>query len=125
VSFGLVVVKSRVARAAATLLAVALVAAVLVTSAVAATSVGRQTKRQAEIRLLRSTKALAKLSPTFIDPRTRLLRSNTRAVCSGVGRSVGASYHRFRCVVSYRENRLLVAYTAVGRRGWALKKIVS
>lgn len=116
---------SRVARVGAAVLAAGLIAAVSVTSAVAATGVGRQTKRQAEIRLLRSAHAIGKLSPTFVDPRTRLLRSNTRAVCNGVGRPVNAAYHRFHCVVSYRDSRLLVTYTVRGKHGWVLTKIVS
>ncbi len=119
----------RVARTATTIAATALVAVALVATApssASSSSVSLQTKRQAEVGLLRAARVLGKLSPRFIDPHTRLVRSNTHAVCSGASAPVHATFHRFRCVVTYRTSRLVVSYTALGRYGGAMvRKIVS
>ena len=121
--------KPPVAGTAAAVVAVALVVVALVATApssASSSSVPRQTKRQAEVGLLRAARELGKLSPRFIDPRTRLVRSNTRAVCTGMGAPVHGTFHRLHCVVTYRTSRLIVSYTVLGRYGGAmLHKIVS
>ena len=115
--------------AVATLVAAALVAVALVAvapSSASSSALARQTKRQAEIGLLRAARVLGKLDPGFIDRRTRLVRSNTHAVCSGIGTPAHGTFHRLRCVVTYRSDRLIVSYTVLGRYGGAtLRKIVS
>jgi hypothetical protein len=85
----------------------------------------RQTKAQAEITLLHATKALAALSPRLIDPRTRLVRTNTRAVCKGLGRARHGKYLRFRCVIANGRLRFLVSYVAFGQNGRVLRKIAN
>jgi hypothetical protein len=118
----------RIALAVTTLAAVLATAIVFAGGAGARTSghhVWRQSKRQAEVTLLHATTALKRLEPRLIDPRTHLVRTNTRAVCTGVGRGVNGAYTRFRCLISYRTQRILVAYRVLGTNGASLKKIAS
>src|SRR6188472_1942066 len=61
-----------------------------------------QTKKQAEVNVLRTLTREWKNRrlPGIIDPRTHLLRDNTEAVCRGRGRRSGPRrYPRFTCVV--------------------------
>jgi len=83
----------------------------------------RQSKRQAEVTLLHATRALKRLDERLIDPRTHLVRTNTRAVCTGVSQRVAGKYTGFRCLISYRKQRILVAYHVMGTDGAALKEI--
>jgi hypothetical protein len=85
----------------------------------------RQTKRQAEITLLRASKALAALSPRLVDPRTHLVRTNTRAVCRGLGLAQKGMFVRFRCVIANGNARFLVSYVAFGQDGKILRKIAT
>jgi hypothetical protein len=85
----------------------------------------RQTKRQAELTLLRASKALAALSPRLVDPRTRLVRTNTRVICKGLGRAQNGMFVRFRCVIANGNARFLVSYVAFGQDGKTLRKIAT
>ncbi len=85
----------------------------------------RQTKRQVEITLLRASKALAALSPRLVDPSTHLVRTNTRAVCKGLGLPQKSMFVRFRCVIANGNARFLVSYVAFGQDGKILRKIAT
>ena len=81
-----------------------------------------QTKRQAEVNLLRAIPNKAKTwrMPGLIDAGTRLLADNTEAVCHGRGaRHVGNRYVRFVCVVRPHVHKgrqgLYVTYRVVPR----------
>jgi hypothetical protein len=89
------------------------------------TPLKRQTKRQAEITLLHAGRALAALSPRLVDPRTRLVRTNTRAVCKGLGRGKNGMFVRFRCLIANGNARFLVSYVAFGQNGRILRKIAT
>jgi hypothetical protein len=82
-------------------------------------------KRQAEITLLHAGRALAALSPRLVDPRTRLVRTNTRAVCKGLGKGQKGMFVRFRCLIANGNARFLVSYVAFGQNGRILRKIAT
>lgn len=85
----------------------------------------RQSKRQAEVTLLHATKALKRLDSNLIDPHTHLVHTNTRAVCTGIGKPVKHRFNTFRCLISYKRRRILVGYVALGPDGASLKKLAS
>jgi hypothetical protein len=109
--------------AVAVLATAAGIALVLAAGASASRMPTRLTNRQVEIALLSTPRRLAKLAPALIDPRTRLLRTNTRATCRGLGAPIRAGYRSFRCVVSHARTRLLLRYTMVGRFGATLTRL--
>jgi hypothetical protein len=76
-----------------------------------------QTPRQAQIVILSAPRRLARIAAQLVDPRTRLVRSNTQAVCRGVGRPVRGTFHILRCTIRHGRTRVVVRYTAVGRYG--------
>jgi len=68
----------------------------------------RQTSAQAEVHVLRIVARSwnpARIS-RIVDPRTRVIRTNTQAVCLGRGTSRRAGYSRFVCVVRPARHRL-------------------
>jgi hypothetical protein len=130
----IMVVKSRIRRAArlwlgfgsfVTAIAVVLAIAVPALASNAQTPLKRQTKRQAEITLLHARRALAALSPRLVDPHTRLVRTNTRAVCKGLGQGQNGMFVRFRCLIANGDARFLVSYVAFGQNGRILRKIAT
>lgn len=108
-----------------TALAVALAIVVPALASNAQTPLKRQTKRQAEITLLHAGRALAALSPRLVDPHTRLVRTNTRAVCKGLGQGQKGMFVRFRCLIANGNARFLVSYVAFGQNGRILRKIAT
>jgi len=105
--------------------ALALAIVVPALASTAQTPLNRQTKRQAEITLLHAGRALAALSPRLVDPRTRLVRTNTRAVCKGLGKGQKGMFVRFRCLIANGNARFLVSYVAFGQNGRILRKIAT
>ena len=86
-------------RAAAVL---TIVAAVGIPASATARIESGQTKRQAEVNVLRTVQHRwgARRLPGLVNPKTHLLLDNTEAVCRGVGRvRPGRLYARFTCVV--------------------------
>jgi len=87
-----------------------------------ATSVPAHTKKQAEVNVLRviATTRKARRLPSLVNPRTRLLRNNTEAMCDGRGsRPAPNRYSRFVCVVRPHVHAarqgLYVSYRALPR----------
>ena len=79
-----------------------LVLALAVPSAAATARVQGDTKRQAEVNVLRTVprKWRELRLPGIVNPRTHLLLDNTEAVCRGIGRGRHRRrYARFTCVV--------------------------
>jgi hypothetical protein len=76
-----------------------------------------QTPRQAQIVILSAPRRLERIAPQLIDPSTRLVRSNTQAICRGVGRPVRGTFHTLRCTIRHGSTRVVVRYTAVGHYG--------
>lgn len=107
------------------LLLTVLVAGVATPQAVGGTagSTDRQLRRTAEIILLSAPRRLGRLAPALVDPKTQLLRTNTRASCRGLGTPVDRKYHVFRCVVTHAATRVVLRYTAVGRYGARLERL--
>jgi hypothetical protein len=84
-----------------TLFAIVLIATAAQASA-AAHRVPVQTKRQAEVHVLRIAARSWKASrmPGLVNPHTHMLANNSQAVCHGQGRRrSGGLYARFVCVV--------------------------
>jgi hypothetical protein len=104
----------------AVLAAVLLVPLVLV--AVASSAPTGHSKRQAEVNLLRSTRVLERWRVGLIDPRTKSVKSNTVAVCSGHGRGVNGRHALFTCRVRGERMVVTVRYAAY-HRGFALRKL--
>jgi hypothetical protein len=85
----------------------------------------RQTKAQAEVTLLRANKAVLRLDRHLVDPRTHLVRTNTRIICHGRGTSNHGMFLLFRCVIGNGNRRFLVSYVAFGQDGRVLRKIAT
>ena len=90
-----------------------------------------QTKKQAEVNVLRTLahEWRKRRLPGIIDPRTHLVRDNTEAVCRGRGRRSGPRrYTRFTCVVRphvhTRRQGLYLTYRAQPRGNFTLRWIV-
>ena len=82
--------------------ATAVLALGLLTSTATAALVATQTKKQAEVNVLRALPGLWKPSRLhgLVNPRTHLLADGTEAICHGKGhRHAGARFTRFVCVV--------------------------
>src|SRR5512133_593504 len=74
----------------------------LLASTATAALVATQTKKQAEVNVLRALPRLWKPSRLhgLVNPRTHLLAAGTDAICRGKGhRHAGARFTRFVCVV--------------------------
>jgi hypothetical protein len=104
---------------------VLLAAAVLAAASPAwsARAANRQTPRQAELNLLQSPRILGKWSASFVDPATKLLRSNIVVRCAGVGRQVAGSFHTLRCTVTRAPWRVRLRYVALGRYGFIAQRV--
>jgi hypothetical protein len=90
-----------------------------------------QTKRQAEVNVLRAVARAWKTRPLpgIINPRTHLLLDNTEAVCRGRGRPRGPKrYKRFTCVVRpyvhKRRQGLYLSYRTRPRGKFTIRWIV-
>jgi hypothetical protein len=103
------------------LLAVAVLAAA--SPAWSARAANRQTPRQAELNLLQSPRILGKWRPSFVDPATKLLRSNVVVRCAGIGRPVAGSFHTLRCAVTLAPWRVRLRYVALGRYGFIAQRV--
>jgi hypothetical protein len=82
-----------------------------------------QSKRQAELNLLRAPKALGRIDKRLLDPRTHWFRNNTRAVCSGRGARRGLEWPRFVCTVSVGKTSVAVLYLAQRRNGFEIRRL--
>jgi hypothetical protein len=89
--------------------------------AIAAPGAG-QTKRQAEVNVLRALPHMrpARRLPDLVNPRTHLLRDNTEAICHHRGRrGPGNRYRRFVCIVRphvhIRQQGLYARYRVLSR----------
>jgi hypothetical protein len=82
-----------------------------------------QSRRVAEVRVLRSAALLARWQPSMVDKSTGLVRSNVLVRCTGTGKTRSGRYHTFRCIVAYGHNRLAVSYVARPRGTCLLTKI--
>jgi hypothetical protein len=90
-----------------------------------ATALGppRHTPRQAQTNVLRASRVLGRFSPALLDPRTKLLKNNSTAVCIGHGKARRAAYSTFTCVVKNGRLRVAVRYLAQSHNGFELKRI--
>ena len=91
-------------RVAATIL-IAAVLALPAFSAAAAAAAPVHSKRQAEHNVLKTPFVAA------------YVEDNTRAICTGVGRHVGARYSTFECRVTHFQGGLLVVRYIAGAAG--------
>ncbi|MBA3245897.1 MAG: hypothetical protein H0T61_12085 [Actinobacteria bacterium] len=91
--------------------------------AATSTSVARHSKQQAEINLLHASKVLASWRAGLVDPRTKLLRGNTTAVCQGRGRPIQARFPRFACAIRNRTHIVSVRYLAQSKGGFEVRKL--
>lgn len=82
-----------------------------------------QSRRVAEVNVLRSAARLARWQPILVDRATGLVRSNVRVRCTGTGKGRNGRFHTFRCIVAYGHNRLAVSYVARARGKCLLTKI--
>ena len=82
-----------------------------------------QSKRQAELNVLRAPKAIGRLDKRLIDPRTHWFRNNTRAVCQGRGARRGLEWPRFVCTVSVGQAKLAILYLAQRRNGFEIRPL--
>lgn len=89
----------------------------------ATVAVVRHTRIQAERNVLHAHRALRRLDPRLVDPRTGLPRTDTTVVCRGRGRRVGHAWPRFVCTISYHGLRLAVRYDAQRGNGFELHRI--
>jgi hypothetical protein len=83
----------------------------------------RHTARQAQTNVLRASRVLGRFSPALLDPRTKLLKNNSTAVCAGHGKARRAAYSTFTCVVRNGRLRVAVRYLAQSHNGFELKRI--
>jgi hypothetical protein len=105
--------------------------ALLATAAAAGRQlVATQTKKQAEVNVLRVLPRLWKPSRLhgLVNRRTRLLADGTEAICRGKGRPhSGRRFARFVCVVRpavhTRRQGLYLAYRALPQRRFAIRWI--
>jgi hypothetical protein len=89
----------------------------------AAASSARQSKQQAEVNLLHTPRLVGRWQRHLVDPKTSLVRSNTVVRCTGVGRGVHGSFHRFRCTLHDRSWRLTVSYLALPKGHFRARKL--
>ena len=108
-------------RSAVALLVAALALPSLAPAATPA--VYRHSKKQAESNLLLSSKPLARWGLGLVDPRTKLLRDNTIAVCEGRGQPSGGRYQSFDCALYTRTVVVAVRYTAQRDGAFTIRKL--
>jgi hypothetical protein len=96
-----------------------------------ATPPAAQTKREAEINVLRAFPHLrrARRMPDLVNPRTHLLRDNTEVICDHRGRrQPGNRFPRFVCVVRphvhARRQGLYGRYRALSRKRFTIRWVV-
>jgi hypothetical protein len=82
-----------------------------------------QTRRVAEVNVLRAAKLIGRWDPGLVDRSTGLVRSNVHVRCTGTGRAREGRYSTFRCVVAGGRSRLVVRYVARPRGTCRLAKI--
>ena len=85
--------------------------------------VPRHSKQQAESNLLLSSKQLARWGAGLIDPKTKLLRDNTIAVCKGSGQPVRGRYASFDCALHTRAVVVSVRYVALRDGAFTIRKL--
>jgi hypothetical protein len=103
---------------------VAVVAAlVAATSAWAWKAPNRQPPRSAELNLLHAPRLLGKWNASFIDPKTKLPRSNIVVQCEGVSGEVHGAYHVLRCTVTLAPWQARARYVALGRYGFIAQNV--
>jgi hypothetical protein len=95
------------------LLVVALSMLVAVPVAAAGKGVARQASWRAEVNLLHAPRLIGRWAPSLVNPRTRLVRSNTVVRCRGLGVPVTGRFHTFRCSIRGGKAQLAVRYTAL------------
>ncbi len=82
-----------------------------------------QTKRQAELNILRSPLYFWRAGlHGFIRSRTRTFRTNVTVICNG-GRGTSLQAHIFVCVLRYRRKTIGVRYSALGKYAFRLRII--
>ncbi len=86
-------------------------------------TVQRHSKQQAESNLLLSSKQLARWGAGLIDPKTKLLRDNTIAVCKGRGQAVRGRYADFDCALHTRTVVVSVRYVAQRDGAFTIRKL--
>jgi hypothetical protein len=105
----------------------AIVAALVLAGAAAvpawAAATPRHTPRVAQTNVLRAPRVLGRFSPALVDPRTKLLKNNSKAVCAGIGRPRSGAFATLRCVVSNGHVRVSVRYLAQRHNGFELHLI--
>jgi hypothetical protein len=88
-----------------------------------ARAANRQTPRRAELNLLQSPRILGKWRASFLDPQTKLLRSNVVVRCVGVGRAAQGRFHTLGCTVTLAPWRVHLRYVALGRYGFIAQRV--
>jgi hypothetical protein len=88
-----------------------------------ATGIPRHTPRVAQTHVLGAPRVLGRFSPALLDPRTGLLRNNSRAACRGIGKPRAGAYATLTCVVSSGRIRVSVRYLAQQHNGFELHRI--
>ena len=85
--------------------------------------VQRHSKQQAESNLLVASKQLARWGVGLVDPKTRLLRDNTIAVCEGRGQPVRGRYPSFDCALHTGTVVVSVRYVAKRNGAFTIRKL--
>jgi hypothetical protein len=88
-----------------------------------AASPPRHTARQAQTNVLRAARVLGRFSPALVEPRTKLMKNNSTAICRGVTNVRGTAASVFVCVVSSGRVHLRVRYLAQRHNGFELKRL--
>jgi len=103
------------------LLAVAVLAVAPPASSARASN--RQTPRRAELNLLQSPRILGKWRASFLDPQTKLLRSNIVVHCIGIPPQRRGRFHKLSCTVTLAPWRVRLRYVALGRYGFIAQRL--
>ncbi len=106
------------ATCAASALAVSLIAPDVANAALA-----RQTQARAEINVLRAPRTLRRLEPRLVDPRSLLLRTNTKAQCKGLSGRLGTRWFYFVCTVTHDKVQLRLLYIAQTKHGCEIRRM--
>ena len=85
--------------------------------------VQRHSKKQAESNLLVASKQLARWGVGLVDPKTKLLRDNTIAVCEGRGKPVRRRYPSFDCALHTGTVVVSVRYVAQRNGAFTIRKL--
>ena len=83
----------------------------------------RHSKQQAESNLLVASKQLARWGVGLVDPKTKLLRDNTIAVCEGRGQPVRGRYPSFDCALHTGTVVVSVRYVAQRNGAFTIRKL--